>query len=206
MKQLLTFFKATLLGGVLLVLPAWLAVLLVAKALKQLQVLLKPISTHLPESVGHPGILAVILLVALCFVIGLIIQTAIGTQVKRVVEQRVLEKLPGYSTLRGFAAQLTEFEKTANFQPALIEIEDALVPGFFVEQHTNDRCTVFVPSVPTPMAGALYVIATSRVHRLNLPVIKVMQCISKWGSGSDALVVALDAKNRTSTEAAKQAT
>jgi uncharacterized membrane protein len=66
--------------------------------------------------------------------------------------------------------KLTEFEKTTNFQPALIEIENALVPGFFVEQHTNDRCTVFVPSVPTPMAGALYIIATSRVHRLNLPV------------------------------------
>ena len=86
--------------------------------------------------------------------------------------------------------------------------EDALVPGFFVDQHTNDRCIVFVPSVPTPMAGALYIIATSRVHRLNLPAINgnVMQCISKWGSGSDALVAALDAKNRTSTEAAIQET
>jgi uncharacterized membrane protein len=162
-----------------------------------LQVLVKPVSTHLPESVGHPRLLAVILLLALCFVIGLIIQTTIGAQVKRMVEQRVLEKLPGYTTLRGFAAQLSEFEKTTNFQPALIEIEDALVPGFFVEQHMNDRCTVFVPSVPTPMAGALYIIATSRVHRLDLPAIKVMQCISKWGSGSDELVAALDAKNRT---------
>src|SRR6476646_1681541 len=206
MKQLLTFLKATLLGGVIFVLPAWLAVLLVAKALTKLQVLVKPVSTHLPESVGHPRLLAVILLLALCFVIGLIIQTAIGAQVKRMVERRVLEKLPGYTTLRGFAAQLSEFEKTSNFEPALIEIEDALVTGFFVEQHTNDRCTVFVPSVPTPMAGALYIIATSRVHRLDLPAIKVVQCISKWGSGSDALVAALDAKNRTSTEAAKQAT
>ena len=124
MKQLLTFLKATLLGGVIFVLPAWLAVLLVAKALTQLQVLVKPVSTHLPESVAHPGILAVILLVALCFVVGLIIQTAIGAQVKRVVEQRVLEKLPGYTTIRGFAAQLSEFENTANFQPALIEIEE----------------------------------------------------------------------------------
>ena len=148
MKQLLTFLKATLLGGVIFVLPAWLAVLLVAKALTKLQVLVKPVSTHLPESVGHPRLLAVILLLALCFVIGLIIQTAIGAQVKRMVEQRVLEKLPGYTTLRGFAAQLSEFEKTSNFQPALIEIEDALVPGFFVEQHTNDRCTVFCPIGP----------------------------------------------------------
>jgi uncharacterized membrane protein len=203
MKQLLTFLKATLLGGVIFVLPAWLAVLLVAKGLKQLQVLVKPVSSHLPESVGHPRLLAIILLLALCFIVGLIIQTAIGAQVKRVVEQRVLEKLPGYTTLRGFAAQLSEFEKTTNFQPALIEIEDALVPGFFVEQHTNDRCTVFVPSVPTPMAGAIYIIAASRVHRLDLPAIKVMQCISKWGSGSDALVAALDAKNSTSNRGNK---
>ena len=31
MKQLLTFLKATLLGGVIFVLPAWLAVLLVLR-------------------------------------------------------------------------------------------------------------------------------------------------------------------------------
>jgi hypothetical protein len=43
------------------------------------------------------------------------------------------------------------------------------------------------------MAGAIYIIATNRVYRLNLPVIKVMP------------VAALDAKNGTSTEAAKQA-
>jgi uncharacterized membrane protein len=148
MKQLLTFLKATLLGGVIFVLPAWLAVLLVAKALTQLQVLVKPISAHLPESVRHPGILAVILLVALCLVVGLIIQTAIGAQVKRVIEQRVLEKLPGYTTIRGFAAQLSEFENTANFQPALIEIEDALVPGFFVEQHTTKLAQLAKGNLP----------------------------------------------------------
>ena len=56
------------------------------------------------------------------------------------------------------------------------------------------------------MAGALYIIATSRVHRLDLPAIKVMQCISKWASGSDELVAALDEKNRTSTETAIQET
>ena len=67
MKQLLTFLKTTLLGGVIFVLPPWLAVLLlVAKALTKLQVLVKPVSTHLPESIGHPRLLAVILLLALC--------------------------------------------------------------------------------------------------------------------------------------------
>jgi hypothetical protein len=94
-----------------------------------------------------------------------------------------LRSCPGYTTLRGFAAQLTEFEESPIFQPALIEIEDALVPGVVVEHHSGERCTVFVPSVPTPMAGAINIIAARRVHQLDLPVMTVMQCLSKWGAG-----------------------
>jgi uncharacterized membrane protein len=72
-----------------------------------------------------------------------------------------------------------------------VEIEEALVPGFIVEQHSGNRCTVFIPSVPTPMAGAVYIIDNNRVHPLDLPAISVMQCISKWGGGSDKLLARL---------------
>lgn len=202
MKRLAAFLKATLLGGLLLVLPAWLAVLLVMKALMQVQIFVQPIATELPQSVGYPRVIAGLLLIGLCFLVGLAIQTAIGTRVKRMAEENLLNKLPGYSTLRGFATQLAQFETTTTFQSALIEIEDALVPGFFVEEHSGDRCTVFIPSVPTPMAGAVYIIAMSRVHRLNLPAIAVMQCISKWGAGSNELVAALDGAKRSAVKAA----
>jgi uncharacterized membrane protein len=192
-KQLVNFFKATLLGGFLFVLPAWLAVLLVAKALMQLQVFVKPISSHLPESVGHPRLIAIVLLLAICFLVGLVIRTTIGAHLQRIVEKRVLEKLPGYTVLRGLAGQFAAFEKTEGFQPVLVEIEDALVPAFLIEENSGERCTVFVPSVPTPMAGAVYIIARSRVHPLNVPVTAVLKCISRWGAGSSQLVAAHDA-------------
>jgi uncharacterized membrane protein len=193
MKQLLAFLKATLLGGALFVLPAWLAVLLVAKVLAQLQGLLKPMMAQMPASIGHPRILAIVILLLVCFLVGLVIQTTIGAQLQRVVEKRVLEKLPGYSMVRGVAGQLTSLEKSEGFQPALVEIEEALVPAFLIEEHTGERCTVFVPSVPTPMAGAIYIIARSRVHPLNVPVTAVLNCISKWGAGGSRLVEAYDA-------------
>ena len=41
------------------------------------------------------------------------------------------------------------------WKPALTEIEDALVPAFIVEELDDGRFTVFVPSVPTPLAGAI---------------------------------------------------
>ena len=63
MKQFLAFLKATLLGGVIVVLPAWLAAMLVLKALGHLQVFVKPISSHLPQTVAHPRVIAILLLI-----------------------------------------------------------------------------------------------------------------------------------------------
>ena len=42
--------------------------------------------------------------------------------------------------------------------PALAEIEEALVPALIVEKLEDGSYTVLVPSVPTPMAGAIYIL------------------------------------------------
>jgi uncharacterized membrane protein len=206
MKHFLAFLKATLLGGVIFVLPAWLTVLLVFKALGHLEIFVKPISKHLPGAIGHPRVIAIVLLVAGCFAVGLLIQTAIGARIKSLVERLVLDKIPGYTTLHGFAARLSDSKENASFQPALVEMEEALVPAFIVERNSGNRCTVFIPSVPTPMAGAVYIIDNNRVHPLDLPAVSVMQCISKWGGGSDKLVAAYDAASSHATSLMNQPT
>jgi len=206
MKRALAFIKATLLGGLIVVLPAWLAVLLVLKALGHLEIFVKPVSSHLPQTIGHPRIIAILVLIGLCFLVGVVIQTAIGRKAERAAERAVLEKIPGYTTLRSLASRLSDHSETTSFQPALVEIEEALVPGFIVEQHSGNRCTVFIPSVPTPMAGAVYIMDNNRVHPLDLPAVSVMQCISKWGGGSDKLVAAYDAALSRNTSVTKLTT
>jgi uncharacterized membrane protein len=69
-KRAVAFVKATLLGGVIVVLPAWLAVLLVLEALGHLEIFVKPVSSHLPQTLGHPRVIAILVLVALCFLVG----------------------------------------------------------------------------------------------------------------------------------------
>ena len=200
MKRFLALLKSTLLGGLIVVLPAWLAVLLVLKALAHLQIFVKPIGSHLPRANAHRKIITILVLFALCFLVAVAIRTAIGPRAKRLAEQAVLEKIPGYTTLRGFAAQLTDQNLSASFQPALVEIEEALVPGFIVEQHSGNRSTVFIPSVPTPKAEALYIVDNNRVHPLDVSAVSVMQCIAKWGGGSDNLVAAYDAARLSLSE------
>jgi hypothetical protein len=77
-------------------------------------------------------------------------------------------------------------------QAALVEIEDALVPAFIIEELDDGSCTVFVPSAPTPMAGAVYILAASRVHKLDVPFTQVLKAVSHWGSGSKDLVAAME--------------
>src|SRR5436309_15948799 len=57
------------------------------------------------------------------------------------------EEPPGYTMLRDFAGQLTELQKTEGFKPALVEIEEALVPACIVEEH-GERCCAFGSSLP----------------------------------------------------------
>jgi uncharacterized membrane protein len=81
------------------------------------------------------------------------------------------------------------------WQPALAEIKEALVPAFIIEELEDGRFTVFVPSVPTPFAGAVYVLSRERVHPLNVPFTQGIQVVSRWGSASKDLVAAMNTEN-----------
>jgi uncharacterized membrane protein len=74
----------------------------------------------------------------------------------------------------------------------LAEIEDALVPAFIIEEFEDGRYTVFVPSIPTPLAGAVYILDRKRVHPLSVPFTEALKTVSKWGSGAKNLVEAME--------------
>ena len=191
MKKFLNILKTTLIGGVLVVAPAWLAVLLLLKALQKLGVAVKPISDHLPKSVGHPVLVALLLVIVLCFLVGAALRTVIGRRAEAAVKRTVLDKVPGYRMLNNVAEQVADTQGSHGFKPALVEIEDALQPGFIVEEHPDGRYTVFLPSVPTPIAGTIFIIARERVHPVNVPVTTMFKCVTKWGAGSGELLAGM---------------
>jgi uncharacterized membrane protein len=72
-----------------------------------------------------------------------------------------------------------------------VEIEEALVPAMIIEDLPDGRFVVLVPSVPTPVAGALYVLPAARVHRVDVPLRQLLIVYSKWGQGTGELVAAM---------------
>ena len=191
MRSLAEFTKTTLIGGILIVLPIYVSILLLVKAVSGLMALVNPITAGIPASVEFRGILAVLVLVAICFITGLIIRTGPGLRAKNAFEEAILSKLPGYALLRGLAGRLAGRADEPTFAPALVEIEEALVPALIIEELENGSYTVLVPSVPTPMAGALYILPRKRVHPVDVSFTAALKVFSKWGTGAGEFVRAM---------------
>ena len=195
MKLVREFVANALIGGALVVLPLYLAVLLLLKGMQAVAGLVRPIAGLLPQWMPAENILALLLVLIVCFVVGLAVRTRAGRAIGARMEVAVLGKIPGYTMIRGLTQRIAGDTSENVWKPALVEIEDALVPAFIIEEFDDGRFTVFVPSVPTPFAGAVYVLNAARVHPIDVPFAQALQSISKWGSGSKALVAAMKAQN-----------
>jgi len=191
MQRIAEFTKTTLIGGVLVVLPIYVSALLLVKTLSGIVALLSPVNAQLSADAQFRRIIAFLIVVLVCFVAGLIVRTGTGLRVKNAFERMLLDKIPGYTLLRGLAGRLAGENKSEMFTVALAEIEEALVPAFIVEELDDGRYVIFVPSVPTPAAGAIYIIARERVHLVDVSFTKAVSVISKWGAGAGDLIKAL---------------
>jgi uncharacterized membrane protein len=195
-KQFRQSITHSLIAGVLFVLPVYLAILLLLKAAKSLGGLVQPLTRLLPEWFRAENLFSFLLV--LVVLVGMALRTSWGQAARTRIENSLLQKIPGYEVIRSMTRQMAGENRENAWKPALAEIEDALVPAFIVEELDDGRFIVFVPSVPTPLAGAIYILTAARVHPVNVPFTQAIvpftqaiKVITRWGSGSRELVAAM---------------
>jgi uncharacterized membrane protein len=196
-KRLCESLLRALVAGILLLAPIYLAILLVLKAMKSAQGVVKPLTRLFPVWFAGEGVVSLSIVLLFCLLIGLSLRTAIGQRLRARIESSVLQKIPGYTVFRAMSQQLAG-SNTDSWKPALAEIEEALVPAFIVEELEDGRFTVFVPSVPTPLAGTIYILTPDRVHPLDVPFTQAVKAVTKWGSGSKDLVAVMEGRGTPS--------
>jgi len=199
MKEGFMFVARSLLTGFLIVVPIYLAILLLLKAMKSVVGLVQPIALLLPDSLPAETLLSLLFVLVFCLLIGLIVHTRIGAAVRERMETTLFERIPGYALIRSLTQQLAGSSQEKVWKPAFVEIEEGLVPSFIIEEFDDGRYTVFVPSIPTPLAGAVYILDRKRVHPLDVPFTDALRTISKWGSGSRELVAIMDSEKKASS-------
>ena len=105
MKRLAEFSKTTLIGGVLVILPIYITVLLLVKTVAGVAALVSPVTALVPAVLQFREVIAVVILILACFVAGLLLRTGPGLRTKNVVERNLLDRIPGYALIRGLAAR-----------------------------------------------------------------------------------------------------
>jgi len=91
MKQATPFLSKALFRGLLIVVPVYFAVLLLLKGMKAVANLVSPFAQLLPAWVPAEEFLSLLLVLAICVVIGASVGTRIGEGVRSWIERTVFE-------------------------------------------------------------------------------------------------------------------
>lgn len=204
MKWVFQFLRATLVGGLLFLVPITVLVLLLDKAFALAHKVVGPLAAALPvESVlglQTPKLLAIGLIVVGCFGAGLLARTARIKAWVEVLETSVLSLFPGYEFLKGTGESLLGVTSKGSFAAVLVRLDDSQQLGFCVEVLDSGLVAVFIPDAPNPRSGAVHILTADRVQALNLPMTSVLKCLKRFGAGSNELLRTLSTGGASATK------
>ena len=186
------FLSKALVRGLLIVVPVYLAILVLLKGMQSVANLTRPFAKLLPAWVPAEELLSLLLVLAICIAIGASVGTRLGQRARTWIEKTLFERIPGYGLIRSLTQQVAGQSRENTWKAALFQSDEGLLPAFIIEELEDGRYTVFVPSIPTPFAGAVYILDRQRVHPLDVPFTDAVKVVSRWGSGAKDLVAAME--------------
>ena len=142
MKFVREFLQNTLLGGVLIVLPIYLAIVVLLKGMQSVVPLVRPFTMLLPDWVPAENLLSLVLVLIVCCLIGAAVRTRLGHMLRERMETSLFERLPGYGLFRSLTQRLAGEGRENVWKPALADMGDGLVPVFIIEEFEDGRFTV----------------------------------------------------------------
>ena len=171
MRKTLGVWKTTILGGVFFLLPFAVVVFLVG----ELSVIVAPIAKeigkafpNIPISLGVVSgatLLAILLLVLLCYIAGLIARSALAARFSGKIEKTIIFLFPRYAILKDqMASNLGGHAIDPTMKPVLVRMEGVSRLGFETGRAADGTVTVFFPGSPDPWQGHLVVAAPERVE------------------------------------------
>jgi uncharacterized membrane protein len=183
-----TFLKATLVGGLIFLVPVVLVLLVLQHALRLAGKIAQPIAALLPVShlggVGVATLLAAAILLLVAFLAGLLARTGPGRRVTHWFEESILGGLPQYRMVKALAEGLAQVENGDGMRPVLMRGDEGWMLGYQMEELPDGWRVIFLPQSPTPMSGNVLYVEASRVKPLEISMVDAMQLVKRLGIGS----------------------
>ena len=181
------FLKTTIVGGLLFLVPVVAVVLIIGKALSFMEAVAEPVAEVLPiDSVGGVAIVnvvAAVIILLISFLAGLLARTKLAQKFASTIENAVLQKIPGYTLVKGVTNKLTSPD-TEGIHSVLVSLGHSSRISIEIERISKNRVVVYIPSSPNPWTGEVHVVNADQVERLDCPITTVIEHVEQLGGGS----------------------
>jgi uncharacterized membrane protein len=190
MNKMKTFIKTSLVGGLAVILPAVLLILIFRWLFNWVTDIIQPLTNmvlargEFQEFVADAIVIVIIL--TICFMVGTIVRTKVGRYIQENLENRILQIAPGYPTIKSVVMQFIGKKKSPFSSVALVRPfeNDTLMTAFITDTHEKNRSTVFVPTGPNPTTGFIFHLQKQFVHPIDISVEEAFRSVISCGAGS----------------------
>ena len=194
------FFKTTVLGGLVFLVPLVVLVAVLTEAAGLMMMVAEPVAEWIPvDSIGGVALANVIVVIGLglvCFLAGLVARGTVVRAAVESLESKVLSKLPGYVLIKGMLSGLQADDNHRLF-PVLATFDDAARIGLEIERIEDGRVVVMLPTSPNPWSGMVHIMAPEHVQRLDLPMTAYVENIERFGQATGELLRSIGGTDRT---------
>jgi uncharacterized membrane protein len=181
------FLRTTIVGGIVFLVPIVVLIVVIGKALQVTGAIAAPLAARLPmEAIGAVAVsqlLAVLILVLICFVAGLLARTSVARVLVETLESRFLSRLPPYALLKTKTQSLLSPEDLEGMTPAIVRFDDSWQIAFEIEQVQDDKVALFLPGAPDPWSGSVCVVTKDRVTPLDVSIPVIAKLEKRLGRG-----------------------
>jgi uncharacterized membrane protein len=197
-SSIVSVMKATLVGGAVCLIPAFLVFFVLGKVLNVLRSLALAIGPKLGIVDVLGGVVldlaAIALVLVICLLAGLVARWATAQKLRTKIDQALLGSMPGYALVKGVAENIHRTEESASgFVPVLVKFDDYWQVAFETDRMAEGIVAVYLPGAPNPWSGSVVFVAAERVRKLPVPVTEAIKITRSLGRGSEALAAELRA-------------
>ncbi|WP_435008852.1 DUF502 domain-containing protein [Tundrisphaera lichenicola] len=191
MRYLGRFFLVTLVRGILFLVPVMLVAVLAREGYQFLQRVSQPVARLFPEDrifgILAEDLISIAAILLVFLIAGLFVGTRSGRRLSDRLERTILYRVPGYIMVRGAMGSFPGLNSETPPEPVLVETDDGWAFALLIERGPPGFCTVFLPDSPTPTSGAVRIVEGKRVQTLDVPMLNLLACLTRSGTGAGAL-------------------
>ena len=192
MAAISRFLQTTILGGAFFLMPIVVIVYLLNKAIDLARRGLKPVEKIIPDQLVSgttmETIMAVGLIVLLCFLAGLFARTLMAQKFTSKLESAMLSKVPAYDYLKQAGSSMMGLGEMAEHPVVLAQLGDAWRLGVQTDIVKGSLAAVFIPNSPNTFSGSVFFVASDKVRRLDVPLAGALRCLERCGAGGGSLL------------------